>query len=285
MQVSHKRAFTLIELLVVIAIIAILAAILFPVFAQAKEAAKSASCLSNMKQQGLGAMMYANDHDDALPATGYYDVCNRWNGTGWSEGGTVNAEGLFAFPISTLPYTKNKDIFTCPTDSQKRGLAADAGNPGPCFRAQLIRAGFPGASTGMTQAEMAKLFPMSYGGNYYLSRHYNYQEGLGPTRNNGVYGSRTYTELANPANVFFSTEWGQTGWYVAPGYANASDNRWRDSGRHRGGRNWTFSDGHAKFHKDPSVEKSAGVKKTEPEMILEYRKRGIYTDPATENNG
>ena len=59
-----KRAFTLIELLVVIAIIAILAAILFPVFAQAKVAAKKSTCLSNVKQLGLAAIMYAGDSDD-----------------------------------------------------------------------------------------------------------------------------------------------------------------------------------------------------------------------------
>ena len=67
-----KKAFTLIELLVVIAIIAILAAILFPVFAQAKEAAKKTQCLSNLKQLGLASVMYAGDSDDALYA-------HRWN--------------------------------------------------------------------------------------------------------------------------------------------------------------------------------------------------------------
>jgi prepilin-type N-terminal cleavage/methylation domain-containing protein/prepilin-type processing-associated H-X9-DG protein len=62
-----NRAFTLIELLVVIAIIAILAAILFPVFAQAKDAAKKTTCVSDSKQTVLAALMYAGDNDDVLP--------------------------------------------------------------------------------------------------------------------------------------------------------------------------------------------------------------------------
>ena len=64
---QSRRAFTLIELLVVIAIIAILAAILFPVFAQAKAAAKQSVCLSNVKQLNLALVQYGTDNDDLFP--------------------------------------------------------------------------------------------------------------------------------------------------------------------------------------------------------------------------
>ena len=67
-----RKAFTLIELLVVIAIIAILAAILFPVFAQAKNAAKKSADLSNMKQMGLGMAMYSTDTDDVYPSAYFH---------------------------------------------------------------------------------------------------------------------------------------------------------------------------------------------------------------------
>lgn len=72
-----RKAFTLIELLVVITIIAILAAILFPVFAQAKEAAKKTSCLSNLKNVGLAMTIYSGDFDDAFPNT---NVTGLWTG-------------------------------------------------------------------------------------------------------------------------------------------------------------------------------------------------------------
>src|SRR5215469_16405660 len=71
MQRHNRPAFTLIELLVVIAIIAILAAILFPVFAQAREKARQATCTSNLKQWGLGFMQYAQDYDEAFPSQQY----------------------------------------------------------------------------------------------------------------------------------------------------------------------------------------------------------------------
>ncbi|MDI9638843.1 prepilin-type N-terminal cleavage/methylation domain-containing protein [Kamptonema cortianum] len=112
-----KRAFTLIELLVVIAIIAILAAILFPVFAQAKEAAKKTSSLSNAKQNGTAIIMYAGDYDDYFPSAYSYDdgIGVLWN---YGIGVPAGWEGVPAWTIgdanqwanSTNPYRKNFEL-------------------------------------------------------------------------------------------------------------------------------------------------------------------------------
>src|SRR5262245_61436056 len=70
------RGFTLIELLVVIAIIAILAAILFPVFAQAREKARQAGCLSNIKQWATATMMYVQDYDEKFMGLAVGEPCS-----------------------------------------------------------------------------------------------------------------------------------------------------------------------------------------------------------------
>src|SRR5262245_34867273 len=82
---QRRNGFTLIELLVVIAIIAILAAILFPVFAQAREKARQATCLSNLKQIGTGLMMYVQDFDEAVPAGTTANLTTGFSaGMGWA---------------------------------------------------------------------------------------------------------------------------------------------------------------------------------------------------------
>ncbi len=125
-----RKAFTLIELLVVIAIIAILAAILFPVFAQAKAAAKGTACLSNMKQLGTSFQMYLSDADGVYPAP----YGNRFPTNGWvlsgntPNVGTTSPACAMADDLSDLcsvadptrgslfPYVKNEGIYKCPMD-------------------------------------------------------------------------------------------------------------------------------------------------------------------------
>jgi prepilin-type N-terminal cleavage/methylation domain-containing protein/prepilin-type processing-associated H-X9-DG protein len=104
-----RKGFTLIELLVVIAIIAILAAILFPVFARAREAARATSCKSNLKQIGLAVRMYSQDYDECLP----FRVNGReWNpATPWTP---AVVDGMY-WGWFYEPYTKNKQIFVCPS--------------------------------------------------------------------------------------------------------------------------------------------------------------------------
>jgi prepilin-type N-terminal cleavage/methylation domain-containing protein/prepilin-type processing-associated H-X9-DG protein len=115
-KIMKRKGFTLIELLVVIAIIAILAAILFPVFARARENARRTSCMSNLKQIGLGMMQYVQDYDGkyfwrcygadvgSKKAPVNYEACEKyWGPSGIGETGFLQ------------PYIKSTQIFSCPS--------------------------------------------------------------------------------------------------------------------------------------------------------------------------
>lgn len=128
---SDKKGFTLIELLVVIAIIAILAAILFPVFAQARAAARKTACLSNMKQLGTSTLMYSQDYDETFyphrfncgTGGGANQVCAQYldgagNRTPESIKFTGGAENRYYWIFMLQPYVKNYQVFVCPNAQQ-----------------------------------------------------------------------------------------------------------------------------------------------------------------------
>jgi len=131
---SNRKGFTLIELLVVIAIIAILAAILFPVFAKAREKARTITCASNMKQLGIGVAMYIQDYDENYP-----------NGT---DGG----QDLTGWASQINPYLKSNGIFHCPDDATQPFSSTAAHTLG-----------------GLAEASGTTYYPISYGLNSNLA--------------------------------------------------------------------------------------------------------------------
>jgi prepilin-type N-terminal cleavage/methylation domain-containing protein len=151
-----RNGFTLIELLVVIAIIAILAAILFPVFAQARAKARQTSCLSNVKQIGLGMMMYTQDYDETL-------TVDAWDG--WNKGSSYAAcsrdNPLIRAEAKIDPYIKNSQIFACPS-SLISGVSWDSGR-GTC---RWNSWGFPDFMCYPGDTSRGK--PLSYGWNAWV---------------------------------------------------------------------------------------------------------------------
>ncbi|RYG36035.1 prepilin-type N-terminal cleavage/methylation domain-containing protein [bacterium] len=148
-----KKAFTLIELLVVIAIIAILAAILFPVFAQAKLAAKKTVSISNAKQQGLGLLLYTGDNEDIYPRN---DACEpgsslnpKFKAASYNAspmqgcfGPYYNRVNNFSWQKWIMPYLKSVDITMTPL-REKTQTAWD--NDGQLFNQFLLNNGLTGS--------------------------------------------------------------------------------------------------------------------------------------------
>ena len=145
MRWRHRKGFTLIELLVVIAIIGILAAMVFPVFARARESARKAVCLSNVKNIALAIQMYLADNNDTLfPREHRREVIeyfNAWPGgrTGFYEEEITSGQGClvgtrganpYLRPVVILDeYVKNRDVWRCPSAKMENGPFAIV--PGP----------------------------------------------------------------------------------------------------------------------------------------------------------
>ncbi len=125
-----RKGFTLIELLVVIAIIGILAAMVFPVFARARESARKAVCLSNVKNIALAIQMYLADNNDTLPPDEHRQEVHDYFNTG--PGGKTNfndpctnrprqTNPYLRWPVVFDEYTKNRDVWRCPSAKMEGG--------------------------------------------------------------------------------------------------------------------------------------------------------------------
>jgi prepilin-type N-terminal cleavage/methylation domain-containing protein/prepilin-type processing-associated H-X9-DG protein len=231
---KRKPGFTLIELLVVIAIIAILAAILFPVFAQAREKARETSCTSNIRQLATGMMMYVQDYDEQYsPAFLYVPLadCQKAPGGCWYLGSS-----------SELPVI---------------------------FWPQLFAAYIGGVSGGRStilvcpDGDPSRLSPFRpytghYGANSGLLLHFNLHRTLAVAAVQNPAGtlafgdaSGYYTDYGTWSNVAASFWYGPGAFPTLKKPCPSNLPQWRcedyTRGRHLGGVNWAFADGHAKW--------------------------------------
>lgn len=242
-----SRAFTLIELLVVIAIIAILAAILFPVFAQARAAARKATCLSNMKQIALGILMYVQDYDEmGTPKRAFTDP------SAWFTGKEIIWKDLVLPYIKSggRPYNNGQTyttpgsggVFQCPenTASWSSATVVYWGGWGP---------GVPGDETSR--------FPRGYALNNHAGHNESNREGaFWPDFANGIFSPGSLAIIEQPANTIMLAEtrmFFPEIWWTAMGYACTPDGIPAGgvpygciSGHKSGMTNFAFFDGHAK---------------------------------------
>lgn len=249
MQRDTRRSlgFTLIELLVVIAIIAILAAILFPVFAQAREKSRSASCLSNQKQIGLAMMQYIQDYDETYPpavgsvVTGTIVRPQHWIAElhgGINVPAAVVPLGVVV-PGIVSPYVKNNQLINCPSAPQRPSVATAAvgymyndlavGQPQASFSApaQTVLTAESSTATGsLLGTQGVNQLRLNVG--HAVNRIINYNntgQGPAPIASPLV----TIPAVARPTNILFDQ-------------ADLDD-----VNRHSGGGNFLYADGHAKW--------------------------------------
>ncbi len=266
---KSKGAFTLIELLVVIAIIAILAAILFPVFAQAKEAAKKSACLSQAKQTGISSALYTGDYDNMMVPFCYgIEGPNVSSPRGWGDG-----YGLMYWQQTLQPYMKSYELLVCPSKDYTiayYGAWIDGKGPDPGSTETtpkgMLRVSWSWNAIGVDQWPYAPKVDASFntaGQTGYVAAPYSYWY-ASPVSESAV---------ARPADAIWLTEgiWPDAGddsltdygWKLMrptnPYTTSSSGMRFkghRVRGRHTDGFNAIFGDTHAKYQRWGSTKPS-----------------------------
>lgn len=270
---STRKAFTLIELLVVIAIIAILAAILFPVFARARENARRSSCQSNLKQIGLGFLQYAQDYDEtlALPVWTKPGAIMQY-GTDFDSPVPMTYNGYYGAKQCTwleeiFPYVKNTQVFTCPSDARAnlyQNLSQPGGIGEPSYGMNFLLDGWAyNPSPKQADAITDYLYWYLYAPNTMLPgqklasiQNVAYKILAGDMEKFGGYTGISYKMCPVPTGtpiVYYgqsevctqdmwdqSTQWGRD-------MTSFGDAKPTEGGRHFGGANMVFVDGHVKW--------------------------------------
>jgi len=251
----RRRGFTLIELLVVIAIIAILAAILFPVFAQARESARTSACTSNVKQIGTSVKMYSQDYDEQFPMGTYpgsrnwgvdidvspyppdnfcLDNFGTWVGFNPGDGGPNYTGCAYGgefyrtlMRVQLGPYIKSVQLFYCPSDRFRRPDAASltVGRQSYYWNCNWVyNTWCPGSSAG-------------YPGPFPCVRYAD-----GTTKNLWDQPASELSDYVSERMLF--NERGVFGWEGPDAFSGASPNL---TYNHPRGFNAAYFDGHAKF--------------------------------------
>ena len=242
-----RKGFTLIELLVVIAIIAILAAILFPVFSQAREKARSISCLSNMKQIGTGLQMYIQDYDEQL----FFRAANSSARVGSGRSGvvitnTISYAGAQWWNL-LMPYEKNKGVYSCPDDSLKP-LSADINGKTTLPRSYVATC----AAEDLSIAQVE--FPVE---TIVITEKWNHVDnGVGPTGTK--VNNETWMEPFDGDECQAGSDANSSGGCLdpQPGYPVGMV---KMANWHQGGMNSAFYDGHAKWLQPTTIWQSANL--------------------------
>jgi prepilin-type N-terminal cleavage/methylation domain-containing protein/prepilin-type processing-associated H-X9-DG protein len=218
---SARRGFTLIELLVVIAIIAILAAILFPVFAQAREKAREAACLSNVKQLGLGLQMYAQDYDETLPnhAADTDNFLADKAPANWAK--------------ALTPYAKSNQIFSCPSATLDPRLKS-ASPPFNSYQGNAVVLSIQGTALARIPNPAEIIFCQENWFNWTIIWNRPAQVRLNPPGFQYWHLVDCRAQFAGPPTI-------------SPGCVEQYNSR------HFEGGNLVFADGHAKFQKASTV--------------------------------
>jgi prepilin-type N-terminal cleavage/methylation domain-containing protein/prepilin-type processing-associated H-X9-DG protein len=178
MMNARRRGFTLIELLVVIAIIGILAAMVFPVFARARESARKAVCLSNVKNIALAFQMYLADNNDTLPPKEHRQEANDffesqpgnsgqegcWDKETGEQTYATDANPYMPFPVILDEYVKNRDVWRCPSARMQKGAGWIV--PGPDWLSYLkaTQGGWPEGGNGWIGGPCETAWPPGWGG-------------------------------------------------------------------------------------------------------------------------